>query len=226
MRDCGGTDLSGRSLSHQAVFHVSTSVSFSSSRPAPSPGAAAASDVSAPSRELSAPLPYTPPRCDVPLFPPIRVGRRGGRRLLRRAVRRRRRTLAAGLATTAAALAVSAAAHDAPPRQPPPVPRGHTTAAAHQVPPEPVRDPVRIADAAVAALLRPGDRVDVLAGAHVVARCADVLAVPERTVPSPAGAVPDGGGPTGGLVVLSVPRPTAAALSGAAAVSPLAVTLC
>lgn len=68
--------------------------------------------------------------------------------------------------------------------------------------------------------------MDVLAGARIVARCADVLAVPERAQASPAGAVPDGGGPSGGLVIVSVVRPTAAALSGAAAVSPLAVTLC
>lgn len=89
-----------------------------------------------------------------------------------------------------------------------------------------MKDPIRIADAAVAALLRPGDRIDVLAGSRIVARCADVLAVPERAAPSPAGAVPDGGGPSGGLVVVAVPRPTAAAVSGAAAVAPLAVTLC
>lgn len=145
---------------------------------------------------------------------------------MRRLLRRQRRTLAAGLATTAAALAVSAATQNTPVRQPPPVPRGPAIAAASRVRPASVRDPVRIADAAVADLLRPGDRVDVLAGARIVARCARVLAVPERAAPTPAGAVADSGGTTGGLVLLTVPRTTAAALSGAAALSPLGVTLC
>gem|GEM_PF-6600124 len=36
----------------------------------------------------------------------------------------------------------------------------------------------------------------------------------------------DGEGPSGALVVLKVPRRTAAALSGAAAISPLGVALC
>lgn len=228
MRDGGGVGRNGRPCPHLAVFRMSTStsVSFPSSLPSPSLGASARSDGPPPSPAPSAPLPYTPPRCDVPLFPPISVGRHGGRRLLRRVMRRRRRTLAAGLAAAAAALAASSAAHEPPPRQAFPAPRGAATAASLRVPLKPVRDPIRIADAAVAALLRPGDRVDVLAGASIVARCAGVLAVPERIQAPPAGAVPDGGGPSGGLVIVSVTRPTAAALSGAAAVSPLAVTLC
>jgi hypothetical protein len=195
--------------------------------PPPSRDATVPAEQLSPTPRLPAPLPYTPPRCDVPVFPPIRVGRRGGRRLLRRALRRRRRTLAAGLATTAVALAVSAAAQDTPPRQSLPAPRGPATAALPRVRPEAVRDPIRIADAAVVGLLRPGERVDVLAGARIVARCAPVVAVPEHIAPAPsADAAPDGGGTTGGLVVLTVPRTTAAALSGAAALSPLAVTLC
>jgi hypothetical protein len=86
---------------------------------------------------------------------------------------------------------------------------------------------VRIADAAAAGLLHPGDRVDVLAGAHVVAAAATVVGVPGATgVPSTDAVVPDSAGPNGALVVLSVTRRTAASLSGAAASSPLAVTLC
>jgi hypothetical protein len=98
--------------------------------------------------------------------------------------------------------------------------------------------PVRIADAATVRLLRRGDLVDVIAtptsqlggaehdpGARVVAAGARVTEIPD-----PA----DGSGPkgrqtpteAGALVVLSVPRATAAALAGAGAVSPLAVTLC
>ncbi|MZD08089.1 hypothetical protein GTW43_23825 [Streptomyces sp. SID5785] len=87
--------------------------------------------------------------------------------------------------------------------------------------------PVRIADAAAARLLRPGDRVDVVAartdgrpGVRVLASGARVASVPD---PTDAGTeTPDGGG---ALVVLKVPRPTATRLAGAGAVSRLAVTL-
>jgi hypothetical protein len=90
-----------------------------------------------------------------------------------------------------------------------------------------VRAPVRIADAAAVRLLRPGDRVDVLAGARVVARSAPVVGVPAAA----AGGEASGGGPAdnvdgGALIVLAVPRSTAAALSGAAVSSPLGVVLC
>jgi hypothetical protein len=82
---------------------------------------------------------------------------------------------------------------------------------------------VRIADAAAVGLLRPGDRVDVLAGARVVARSVPVVGVPEVRADEPTdGPPPDGGA----LIVLAVPRPTAAALSGAAANSALGVVLC
>ncbi len=85
--------------------------------------------------------------------------------------------------------------------------------------------PVRIADSATVRLLRPGDRVDVIAAeesapggnARVVARGARVTKVPDP----PAGATEDGA-----LVVLSVPRSTAARLAGASATARLAVTLC
>lgn len=88
---------------------------------------------------------------------------------------------------------------------------------------------MRIADPEAAALLRPGTRVDVLAGARVVASAVTVVSVPAGSVSSQqaAPAPPESAGAGGGaLIVLAVPRRTAAALSGAAAVSPLGVALC
>jgi Flp pilus assembly protein CpaB len=90
-----------------------------------------------------------------------------------------------------------------------------------------VTAPVRIADAATVRLLRPGDRVDVIAAeetvsggdARVVARGARVTKVPEPL--EGASGVSDGGA----LVVLSVPRATAVRLAGASATARLAVTL-
>ncbi|WP_461006037.1 Flp pilus assembly protein CpaB, partial [Streptomyces capparidis] len=87
-----------------------------------------------------------------------------------------------------------------------------------------VAAPVRVADAGSAALLRPGDRIDVLAGppggeggaARVVAAGVRVIAVPP---------VRGRGAGEGALVVLAVPRSVAVELAGAAAASPLAVTL-
>ncbi|KUO18720.1 CpaB family protein [Streptomyces dysideae] len=175
----------------------------------------------------SSPVPSSSPRppgtdapatCGVPHFAPVRV--RGGRYQLRRLVRHRRRALAAGLAVTAAAL-VAAGPRDAERT------RGRPVA-------EPVREhraveivsaPVRIADGATVRLLSPGDRVDVIAAAEtatggdarVVARGARVTKVPEPL---------DEAAENGALVVLSVPRSTAARLAGASATARLAVTLC
>ncbi|MEU5251081.1 hypothetical protein [Streptomyces longwoodensis] len=173
----------------------------------------------------------TPPPCEVPHFPPVRV--RGGRYSLRRLVRSRRRAVALGLAVTAAALVAAGPVDgagrsrghpaDAPPARTPtapadPVRRGP--------PAEPVSAPVRIADAATVRLLRPGDRVDVIAagqtaigpgtgtGAQVVARGAVVTRIPE------SGDVGEGA-----LVVLSVPRSTAVRLAGAGATARLTVAL-
>ncbi|MDT3398516.1 RcpC/CpaB family pilus assembly protein, partial [Streptomyces sp. B1866] len=105
--------------------------------------------------------------------------------------------------------------------------------------PDLVSAPVRIADAAAVRLLRPGDRVDVVATsgfstarepapARVVARGARVAEVPEpRGGEDGAGGGATAAEPGGGaLVVLAVPRATAAALAGAGATSRLAVTLC
>jgi hypothetical protein len=159
-----------------------------------------------------------PPTCEVPHFAPVRV--RGGRYQLQRLVRHRRRALAAGLAVTAVALVAAG------PREGERT-RGHPVA-------DPVRErravqlvtaPVRIADGATVRLLRPGDRVDVIAAeetatggdARVVARGARVTKVPEAL---------DGVTEGGALVVLSVPRATAAHLAGASTTARLAVTLC
>ncbi|MEU7021534.1 hypothetical protein ABZ990_12855 [Streptomyces sp. NPDC046203] len=159
----------------------------------------------------------------VPPFDPLRV--RGTRLRLSRALRRRRRASATVLAVTAAALAATGATGAeglAPRSTPPPVRERHRPA------PVPlVSAPVRIADAETVRLLRPGDRVDVIAApagpmggggeARVVASGARVTEVPRA-----GGTRPDGGA----LIVLSVPRATAAALAGAGITSSLAVTLC
>jgi NADPH:quinone reductase-like Zn-dependent oxidoreductase len=90
-------------------------------------------------------------------------------------------------------------------------------------PVEKVTAPVRIADGATVRLLRPGDRVDVIAAeesatgagaARIVARGARVSKVPAADAAE-----------SGALVVLTVPRRTAARLAGAGATSRLAVTL-
>ncbi|MFI8948284.1 hypothetical protein ACIGO6_17450 [Streptomyces sp. NPDC053750] len=159
----------------------------------------------------------------MPHFAPVRV--RGGRHQLHRLVRHRRRAMAAGLAVTAAAL-IAAGPH--------PGAGGHETQRARGHPvTEPVRKrhgtelvaaPVRIADAAAVRLLRPGDRVDVVAAGDGGAGDAAVVARGVRVtdVPDPA----DGSSADGALVVVSVPRATAHRLVGAGALSRLAVTLC
>ncbi|MCZ2825209.1 MULTISPECIES: Flp pilus assembly protein CpaB [unclassified Modestobacter] len=100
------------------------------------------------------------------------------------------------------------------------------------VPDGQVAAPVRLADLAVATLLRAGDRVDVLAAGaagptpspavEVVATGALVLAAPTPAVADgPAAGAPAGGG----LLVLAVSPDTAARLAAAAATATLTVTL-
>jgi pilus assembly protein CpaB len=86
-----------------------------------------------------------------------------------------------------------------------------------------VAAPVRIADPGVVGLLRPGDRVDVVAAggsgaeaARVVARDLPVVAVP---VPSAEGAA------EGALVVLAAAPAVAAQLVGTASTTRLALTV-
>jgi Flp pilus assembly protein CpaB len=101
-----------------------------------------------------------------------------------------------------------------------------------QVPVDQVAAPVRLADLAVATLLRAGDRVDVLGAAggdpggaapvvEVVARSALVLSAP-ATTDTGAGV---GTGAESGLLVLAVPPDTARQLAGAGAAGTLTVTL-
>ena len=89
--------------------------------------------------------------------------------------------------------------------------------------PDLVAVPVRLVDAAAGGLLRPGDRVDVLAAATsdgaaptatVVAAAAPVLAVPEQA-----------DDPEGALVVLAAPSATAARLAASAVSSRLSAVL-
>ncbi|MEV5874390.1 hypothetical protein AB0L75_09215 [Streptomyces sp. NPDC052101] len=191
------------------------------SRPAPSPTRSPFSPQLRLPRPLGTDAPAT---CEVPQFPPVRV--RGGRYQLRRLVRHRGRAIAAGLAVTAAALVAAGPRaalepHRAEQARAHPVTkpvRRHTAV-------ETVTAPVRIADAATVRLLRPGDRVDVIAAedasaggiARVLARGVRVTKVPEPL---------DGTAESGALVVLSVPRAMAARLVGASATARLAVTLC
>ncbi|MGW2179097.1 RcpC/CpaB family pilus assembly protein [Streptomyces sp. NPDC001732] len=213
---------------------VSPSTSPSTSSSVPFRGSASPPPPHAPPHASPHALPpaSAPPPCGVPAFEPLRVRGAGGRGL-RRAVWRQRRALAAGLALTAAALAATGlggagagpggdtaygagaggAAGAAPERARHPAARL-------------VSAPVRIADAGAVRLLRPGDRVDVIAAgdggpgedARVLARGVRVADVPQ--------APPDGATGDGALVVLSVPRETAASLAGAGISSRLAVALC
>ncbi|MEU6243124.1 hypothetical protein [Streptomyces sp. NPDC047024] len=164
---------------------------------------------------------------EVPGFAPVCV--RGGGYAARQLMRSRRRAVAAGLAVTAAAL-VAAGPRAVSGPQGAERPRGRPVAepAPRHGPAAMVRAPVRIADAATVRLLRPGDRVDVIAaeerptggGAQVLARGARVTRLPE-----PLGEPEDGVSGGGALVVLAVPRATAARLVGANPSARLAVTL-
>ncbi|MGY2079735.1 Flp pilus assembly protein CpaB [Modestobacter sp. SYSU DS0657] len=94
------------------------------------------------------------------------------------------------------------------------------------VPDGQVAAPVRLADLAVASLLRPGDRVDVLAAAGQGAEpSVAVIATGALVVTTPA---PGGDGPPtndAGLLVLAVDPDTAGRLAAAAATGTLTVTL-
>ncbi|MYT81036.1 Flp pilus assembly protein RcpC/CpaB [Streptomyces sp. MnatMP-M77] len=178
------------------------------------------------------PVPPPPPApvpapCGVGPFGPLRV-RGGGADRLRRMMRPRRRAAVAGLALAGAALATTglngADGETGPPGAPPGAGRPSVRL---------VSAPVRIADPETVRLLRPGDRVDVIAvgdtggEARVVARGVRVAKVPHAAAGSGAHAA-DVSGPgagTGALVLLSVQRSTAAALLGAGASGRLAVAV-
>ncbi|MFJ8224727.1 RcpC/CpaB family pilus assembly protein [Streptomyces griseus] len=177
------------------------------------------------------PVPPPPPApvpapCGVGPFGPLRV-RGGGADRLRRMMRRRR-AAAAGLALAGAALATTglngADGETGPPGAPPGADRPSVRL---------VSAPVRIADPETVRLLRPGDRVDVIAvgdtggAARVVARGVRVAKVPHATAGAGAHAadVSGPGAEAGALVLLSVQRSTAAALLGAGASGRLAVAV-
>ncbi|WP_345943295.1 hypothetical protein [Streptomyces sp. SID8352] len=103
-----------------------------------------------------------PPVREVPRFAPVRV--RGGRHGAHRLLRHRRRALAAGLAVAAAALVAAGPLPGSGARDGERA-RGRPTAGeeGRRPPADLVAAPVRIADAATVRLLRPGDRVDVVA---------------------------------------------------------------
>ncbi|HEY8983580.1 MAG TPA: hypothetical protein VIU15_28885 [Streptomyces sp.] len=206
--------------------------------------------LSLPPSSFSSPGSETPPTCEIPHFSPVRV--RGARYQWGRLARQRRRALALGLAVTAAGLVAAGPqengrggerARGRPGEGGGPLaaavsPRGGARGpdgvggklradgvSGRRAEEETVSAPVRIADAETVRLLRPGDRVDVIASepaatgggeARVVARGALVSKVPE-----PFGGRVDGGA----LVVLAVPRGAAAKLAGAGVTERLAVTL-
>ncbi|MFC9065884.1 hypothetical protein [Streptomyces harbinensis] len=213
----------------------------------PAPGASAPADGGATATTAGPPapaasLPHVPgpgsgtafgaDRPAVPEFAPVRPRARRFRPGL--PLRGRARAVTAALVVAGAALAVALpAGGTAPPAEQPTA--TVTVADAREGPAEPpppaelVAAPVRIADAEVVRLLAPGDVVDVLAAdpgaaepARVVARRAEVADIPGRDeAPREPGLL----APTeGALLVLTVPRATAAELAGAAAGSLLAVS--
>lgn len=182
---------------------------------------------------MALPRPPAPPPapCGVGPFAPLRV-RGGGAYRLWRMLRRQRRAIAAGIALVGAALATagpgSAADGSAAP---------DTVAKTGRPSVHLVSAPVRIADAATVRLLRPGDRVDVIAvgeagdDARLVARGVRVAQVPGAEADDGghrsdgAGVVSAGAAGEGALVMLSVERSTATALLGAGASGRLAVAV-
>ncbi|MGY2064544.1 Flp pilus assembly protein CpaB [Blastococcus sp. SYSU DS0619] len=89
------------------------------------------------------------------------------------------------------------------------------------LPPGQVAAPVRLADLTVAALVRAGDRVDVLA-TGTEAASADRVAEGARVLAAPAAEADD---PGAGLLVLAVDEATAARLAAASAGATLTVSL-
>ena len=100
-----------------------------------------------------------------------------------------------------------------------------TTTAAHtSVPPGHVIAPLRLADSALTALLRPGDVVDVVAADPEAEQPATVIAAGARVVTVPEAPNDRAGpGPDGALVLIDVDSHTAAIVAQAAASSTLSV---
>jgi pilus assembly protein CpaB len=99
-----------------------------------------------------------------------------------------------------------------------------TTGSGASVQPGHVMAPLRLADTAVSALLRPGDVVDVVAADGQGQQPATVIAMSARVVTVPE--LPDdraGPGPDGGLVLVDVDSHTATVLAQAAAAGTLSI---
>ncbi|MFJ7058856.1 hypothetical protein ACK8N7_21650 [Streptomyces griseobrunneus] len=210
----------------RSVPSVPSTHSAHSTRHAPAAPPRAADQVKALPRPPAPP----PAPCGVGPFAPLRV-RGGGAYRLRRMLRRQRRAIAAGIALVGAALATTgpgSAAGDTA--------ASDTVAKTGRPSVHLVSAPVRIADAATVRLLRPGDRVDVIAvgeagdDARLVARGVRVAQVPGPAADGGhrsggAGVVGAGAAGEGALVMLSVERSTATALLGAGASGRLAVAV-
>ena len=87
-----------------------------------------------------------------------------------------------------------------------------------------VAAPVRLADLAVAALVRAGDRVDVLATPPEAAT-AEVVAGSTLVLATPGTGTDGGQDPAGGLLLLAVDPATAARLAAASTTATLTVSL-
>ena len=99
-----------------------------------------------------------------------------------------------------------------------------TTAARTSVPPGHVIAPLRLADSALTALLRPGDVVDVVAADPEAEQPATVIAAGARVVTVPEAPNDRAGpGPDGALVLIDVDSHTAAVVAQAAASSTLSL---
>lgn len=83
--------------------------------------------------------------------------------------------------------------------------------------------PVRLSDAGLVTLLRPGDVVD-LVGTHEQGGAASVVARGVRVVTVPVLEEDVGSGSSGGLVLVEVPAGTATELARAAVAGPLSLT--
>jgi SAF domain len=100
----------------------------------------------------------------------------------------------------------------------------NVTSARTSVPPGHVIAPMRLSDAALTALLRPGDIVDVVAADPEAGEPATVVASNVRVVTVPEAPNDRAGpGPDGGLVLIDVDSRTAAIVAQAAASATLSV---
>jgi pilus assembly protein CpaB len=99
-----------------------------------------------------------------------------------------------------------------------------TTTSPHaSVAPGRVIAPLRLADTGVAALLRPGDVVDIVAADSQAEQAATVVATGARVVTVPQAPEDGAGSPEGGLVLIDVDSQTAVIVAQAAASGALSI---